>query len=198
MSGKTNTGDEERSQMDYPEVPYYDVLKMLKSDATTGLSNEEAQSRLSRYGPNEVVERKINPAIRLAKKFWGLTAWMLELAIIFSFLLHRYFDVYVIASLLVVNAIVAFIQEQKASSAMEMLRKQLQIGSRVLRDGRWQTISAKELVPGDIVRVRTGDYVPTDLKMIEKAELGADQSALTGESIIVEKKQDDILFAPFK
>lgn len=184
--------------MDYPEVPYYDVLKMLKSDATTGLSNEEAQSRLSRYGPNEVVERKINPAIRLAKKFWGLTAWMLELAIIFSFLLHRYFDAYVIASLLVVNAIVAFIQEQKASSAMEMLRKQLQIGSRVLRDGRWQTISAKELVPGDIVRVRTGDYVPTDLKMIEKAELGADQSALTGESIIVEKKQDDILFAPFE
>ncbi len=195
MSSKANTSDEERGQMDYQDIPYDDVLKMLKSDAITGLSNEEAKSRLSEYGSNEIAERKANPAIRLAKKFSGLTAWMLELTIIFSFLLHRYFDAYVIGSLLIVNAIVAFVQEQKAFSAVEMLRERLQIRARVLRSEKWQIISAKELVPGDIVRVRTGDYVPADLKMIEKVKLEADQAALTGESLIVEKKQDDLLFS---
>ena len=94
-----------------------------------------------------------------------------------------------------VNAAIGFAQEQKASGAVEALKERLQINARVLRDGKWQTVSAKELVPGDIVRVRAGDFVPADLKVIEESELGVDQSALTGESMTVEKREDDVLFS---
>ena len=105
---------------------------------------------------------------------------MLELTMFLSFLLQNYFNVYIIGALLIVNAVIGFAQEQKASGAVESLRKRLQINARVLRDGKWQTVSAKELVPGDIVRVRAGDFVPADLKVTEGSELGVDQSALTG------------------
>jgi H+-transporting ATPase len=142
-----------------------------------------------------VPERKISPALRLAKKFWGLTAWMLELTMFLSYLLQNYFDVYIIGALLLVNAAIGFAQEQKASGALEALKERLQVNARVLRDGKWQTVSAKELVPGDIVRVRAGDFVPADLKVIEGSELGVDQSALTGESMVVEKREDEMLFS---
>lgn len=138
---------------------------------------------------------KVSPLLRLARKFWGLTAWMLELTTLFSFLLQKYFDVYVIGALLVVNAIVGFAQEQKASGAVEALNKRLRINARLLRDGRWQILPANVVVPGDIVRVRAGDFVPADLKIIEEAELGVDQSALTGESMTIDKKEDDMLFS---
>ncbi len=120
---------------------------------------------------------------------------MLELTMLLSFLLGNYLDVWVIGALLVVNAAIGFAQEQKASDAMETLRERLQVNARVLRDGGWQAIPAKELVPGDIVRVRAGDFVPADLKMIDGSNLGVDQSALTGESMVVEKKEDEILFS---
>jgi H+-transporting ATPase len=133
--------------------------------------------------------------LRLARKFWGLTAWMLEATMVLSFILTNYFDVYIIGALLAVNAAIGFAQEEKASAAVEALRERLQINARVLRDGVWQTVSAKELVPGDIVRVRAGDFVPADLKVIEDSQLGIDQSALTGESMTVEKTEDDIIFS---
>ena len=160
-----------------------------------GLSKEEAGSRLARYGRNEVPERKVSPALRLAAKFWGLTPWMLELTMLFSFLLQKYFDVYIIGGLLVVNAAIGFVQEQKASGAVEALRERLQVNARVLRDGKWHVLSAKELVPGDIVRARAGDFVPADVKIIEEAEVDVDQSALTGESMTVERRADDLLFS---
>ena len=120
---------------------------------------------------------------------------MLELTMFLSYLLQDYFDVYIIGALLLVNAAIGFAQEQKASGALEALKERLQVNARVLRDGKWQTVSAKELVPGDIVRVRAGDFVPADLKVIEGSELGVDQSALTGESMTVEKREDDVLFS---
>lgn len=120
---------------------------------------------------------------------------MLELTMFLSYLLRNYFDVYIIGTLLIVNAVIGFAQEQKASGAVEALRQRLHISARVLRDGKWQTVSAKELVPGDIVRVRAGDFVPADLKIIEESEIGVDQSALTGESMIARKREDDILFS---
>jgi H+-transporting ATPase len=195
MSNSEIPSDQRHDSTYYQGIEHDEVLKVLDSNPTHGLSKDEAERRLSKYGQNEVLERKISPALRLAKKFWGLTAWMLELTMFLSFLLRNYFDVYIIGALLTVNAIIGFAQEQKASGAVEALRERLQINARVLRDGKWQTVSAKVLVPGDIVRVRAGDFIPADLKVMEGSQLGVDQSALTGESMTVEKKEDDILFS---
>lgn len=195
MSSKQKPSGEGRDSTYYQGLPNSEALKELRSDPARGLSKEEAEVRLSRYGRNEVPERRTSPALRLARKFWGLTAWMLELTMLLSFLLRNYLDVYVIGALLVVNAAIGFAQEQKASHAMETLRERLQVNARVLRDGGWQAVPAKELVPGDIVRVRAGDFVPADLKIIDESNLGVDQSALTGESMVAEKKEDEILFS---
>ena len=112
-----------------------------------------------------------------------------------SLALKSYFDVLVIGALLLVNAIIGFVQEQKASGAVEELKQRLQINARVLRDGSWRGLPAAELVPGDIVRVRAGDFVPADLKVIEKSELSVDQSTLTGESLAVDRKAGDLLYS---
>lgn len=149
---------------------------------------------MKQYGYNEVLEKKTHPAIRLVKKFWGLTAWMLELIIILSWVLHKYSDLYVVTALLFVNSILSFLQEMRASGVIETLRKKLHVNARVLRDGMWKVLPARELVPGDVVRVRSGDFVPADVKIIT-GELGVDQSALTGESMEVEKKLDDTLYS---
>ncbi len=171
-----------------------EAAKSLQSDLTIGLKSVEVESRLKQYGYNEIREKKTNPAAQFAKKFWGLTAWMLEIIIILSLFLQRYTDVYIVTGLLVFNSILSFTEEQKASSAVEALKEKLQVNARVLRDGKWKTVPAKELVPGDIVRTRSGDFVPADVKIVT-GELEVDQSALTGESMGIEKKPDDILYS---
>lgn len=169
--------------------------EIFETDPSKGLSEQKALTNLTKYGPNEVPERKVSPLLRLASKFWGFTAWMLELVMVFSILLGRYFDFYIIGALIVVNALIGFAQEEKASNALEALRKNLQVYARVLREGTCRNMTARELVPGDIVRVRAGDFIPADLKLVEKAELSIDQSALTGESLAVEKHQNDLLYS---
>jgi len=169
-------------------------LRSLHTDLSVGLNSFEAEARLKQYGYNEVPEKKTNPLARFAKTFWGLTAWMLEAIIIISWLLHRYPDLYIVAGLLVFNSILGFAEEQRASSAVEALKKRLQVSARVLRDGSWKVVTARELVPGDIVRNRSGDFVPADIK-IASGELEVDQSALTGESVNQEKKIEEILYS---
>ena len=171
-----------------------EVAKSLQSDLTMGLKSVEVESRLEQYGYNEVLEKKTNPFVRFAGKFWGLTAWMLEIIILLSWILQRYADLYIVVGLLFFNSILSFVEEQKASSTVEALKRELQVNARVLRDGAWQTVPSRELVPGDIVRVRPGDFVPADIKMLG-GELEVDQSALTGESMVVEKKSDDLLYS---
>jgi H+-transporting ATPase len=179
---------------DLAKAPATEAVKGLQSNADTGLAQAEATARLKQYGYNEVPERKANPFIQFAKKFWGLTSWMIELIIVLSWILHKYPDVVIVSALLVVNAILSFAQEQRASGAVEALRHKLQVAARVLRDGVWKVTAARELVPGDIVRVRPGDFVPADVKIIA-GDLGVDQSALTGESMEVEKRADDVLYS---
>ncbi len=171
-----------------------DATKSLQSDLTIGLKSVEVESRLKQYGYNEVPEKKTNPLVRFARKFWGLTAWMLEVIIVLSWILQRYADLYIVTGLLFFNSVLGFAEEQKASSAVEVLKEKLQVYARVLRDGAWKTVPSRELVPGDIVRVRLGDFVPADAK-ITRGELEVDQSALTGESMVVEKKPDDVLYS---
>ncbi|MEM3693237.1 MAG: plasma-membrane proton-efflux P-type ATPase [Candidatus Bathyarchaeia archaeon] len=191
---KGETATERKEIIDFHKMKAEDVIKLLKSDLNLGLKGAEVESRLKQYGYNEVPEKKTNPVARFAKKFWGITAWMLEIIIILSWILQRYSDLYIVTALLFLNSIIGFVQEQKASSAVEVLKKKLQVNARVLRDGTWKIVPARELVPGDVVRVRSGDFVPADVKII-MGELEVDQSALTGESMEVEKKSDDILYS---
>jgi len=187
MKGKKNIDD-------FQDINMESTLKILKSDQITGLKEIEVKDRLKQYGYNEVLETKPNKLLLFLSKFWGLTAWMLELIIILSWFLHKNLDAYIVAGLLVFNAIIGFIQEQNAANAIEALKKKLQVKARVLRDAIWKTIDARELVPGDIIRIRIGDFVPADVKIF-KGETGIDQAALTGESNEVEKAPNEIVYS---
>jgi H+-transporting ATPase len=180
--------------VNFLEANVVEAEKVLGSDTNYGLREADVEDRLKQYGYNEVPEKKPNPVILFAKKFWGITAWMLEVIIVLSWVLGKTSDLYIVAALLFLNSVIGFSQEQKASSAVEALKKRLQVNARTLRDGTWKVVPAKELVPGDIVRVRSGDFVPADVKVIV-GELGVDQSALTGESVEVERKSDDVLYS---
>jgi len=158
-----------------------DTLAALKVDPEAGLTHAEANTRLKEHGYNEVMERRTHPVLTFLKKFWGLSAWMLEMIMVLSAFLRKYSDLAVVGALLVVNAVLSFLQERRAAGVVATLRQRLQVNARVLREARWQFIPARELVPGDIVRVRPGDIVPADLKLLT-GTLSVDQSALTGES----------------
>ncbi len=152
-----------------------------ESTQIEGLTTPEARARFENDGPNEVPEKRPHPFRRFAGKFWGLSAWMLELIVALSFVLHKRADSWIALALLVVNAILSFLQEQRASTAVAALKRRLQVTTRVLRDGTWQSLAARDLVAGDVVRIRAGDYVPADMTVID-GDLRLDQSALTGES----------------
>ncbi|AWR96699.1 plasma-membrane proton-efflux P-type ATPase [Acidianus sulfidivorans JP7] len=159
-----------------------------------GLTENEAQERLKKYGYNEVKEKKESPVIKFLKKFWAPVPWMLEITIVITYILGKYLDMYIILFLLVFNSIVSFIQERRAENAVELLKQKLNVKTRVKRDGKWKIIEARLLVPGDIVHIRLGDIVPADVKIIDGEAL-IDQSALTGESIPVEKKKQNIIYS---
>ena len=120
---------------------------------------------------------------------------MIEAAAIISAFLHNWDDLVIITALLVVNVIVRSWQENKASNEIELLKKKLALTAKVLRDGKWADLPAKELVPGDIVRLRLGNIVPADTKLVDGTYLQIDESALTGESLPVEKHQGDVAFS---
>ncbi len=161
-----------------------------------GLSQKEVQERLKKYGYNEINEKEATWYERLFKKFWGPIPWMIEVAAILSAIAKRWEDFFIILFMLLVNAFVDFYQESKALSAIAVLKKKLARKALVLREGKWQSIDAKEVVPDDIIKVKIGDVVPADCELLGGGEfLQVDQSALTGESLPVNKKPGDLLYA---
>ena len=169
-------------------------VKEASIDLEKGLTSEEARKRIGEYGYNEVAEKRVSRTVRFIKKFWGLTPWMLEITIGLEWALGKYFEMYVVMGLLVFNAILAFFQGERANSALQLLKEKLKINARLKRNGDWTVIPAREIVPGDVIRLRAGDFIPADVKMAEgSAEV--DQSSLTGESQMVEKKADEILYS---
>src|ERR1035437_10785547 len=169
-----------------------DTLATLKVNPDLGLTHTEVDLRRKEHGYNEVAEKKTHPVRTFLRKFWGISAWMLELIVILSAVLGKYSDLVVVSALLVINAVLGFMQERRAAGVVEALRRRLQVNSRVLRDSSWQVIPARELVPGDIVRVRSGDIIPADVKLLTGA-LTVDQSALTGESKDADKAPGEVL-----
>jgi H+-transporting ATPase len=160
-----------------------------------GLSAAEAERRLAQYGPNALKEHKVSPILKFLGYFWGPIPWMIEIAAILSAIVRHWTDLIIILALLLFNALVGFWQEYKAANALEALKTQLALKARVLRDGKWQGIAAERLVPGDIIRIRLGDVIPADVKLLEGEFLSVDQSALTGESLPVSKKAEDIAYS---
>jgi plasma-membrane proton-efflux P-type ATPase len=166
------------------------TLRALGSDCGNGLTSAQARNRLERDGPNAVAQEKHHYALRFLSKFWGLSAWMIELIALLSLVLHKTADLVVALLLLVVNAVLSAIQEQRASAAVAALRQRLNVTARVLRDGNWTALPARMVVVGDVIRVRAGDFVPADVQLIE-GDLRIDQSALTGESHEVARSAED-------
>ena len=167
----------------------------MDSHSITGLTSAEAAERLQKYGPNALEEKKVSPLLKLLGYFWGPIPWMIEVAALLSALLQHWADFWIIIALLIFNAGVGFWQEFTAGNAVEALKKQLALKARVLRDGQWQELDARQLVPGDIIRIRLGDVIPADVKLVEGDYLSVDQSALTGESLPVTKREGDDAFS---
>ncbi len=165
------------------------------STAIQGLSSDEAAQRLAQYGPNALEDKQVSMLRRLLGYFWGPIPWMIEVAAVLSALVQHWADFWIIITLLIFNAAVGFWQENTAGNAVGALMKQLALKARVRRDGRWQEIDARKLVPGDIVRIRLGDVIPADVKLREGDYLSVDQSALTGESLPVTRRTGDEAFS---
>lgn len=180
--------------MDFKTIETEVALQQLNSNKDLGLTDEDADQRLKKTGFNEIPEKKRHPVWMFLKKFWNLNAWLLEFIIIVSLFLHNYSDFYIVLALLLLNSILGFFQEHQAARAVEALKYKLQINAKVLRNGIWALLPAKNLVPGDIVRVRSGDYIPADIKVI-KGNVWINQAAITGESLEVEKQEKDILYS---
>ena len=179
------------------EVSDDDACKILArlSSSKNGLTTSNAVERLQKFGPNEIPEKKKSPLINFLKNFWGPIPWMIEAAVIMSLIDQQWEDFWIIFALLMLNAVIRFWEEHKADNAIELLKERLAINARVLRDNKWSLIPARELVPGDIIRIRLGDVVPADIKLIEGEYLLVDESMLTGESLPVEKHSLDDEYA---
>lgn len=150
---------------------------------------------MERYGPNEIAERHRNPALEFLGYFWAPIPWMIEVALALSLAARHWTDAAIIGVLLAMNGLVAFFEEHQAANAIAALKQRLATEVRVLRDGVWVTVPVRELVPGDVVRVRLGDVVPADLRVLDDATLEVDQSALTGESLAVSRGRGQDLFS---
>ena len=172
-----------------------DLLKQLGSDPKKGLTSQEVEKRLAEYGPNEIEEKKESTLMKLLKNFYGPIPIMIELAALLSAISCAWNDFVVIMFLLIMNALIDFFQSRKADSAIAALKASLASKSKALRDGAWAEVEAKNLVPGDIIRLRLGDILPADIKLVDGQYLLVDEAALTGESLPVEKHAGDVAYS---
>lgn len=167
----------------------------LGTSPQTGLAQAEAQKRLARYGANEIAEKTTNPILKFLSYFWGPIPWMIEAAAVLSAVVHHWSDFIIIMVLLLANAMVGFWEEYQAGNAIAALKAKLAPHARVKRDGVWSDVAAKQLVPGDIVRLRLGDIVPADARSLGPDPVEVDQAALTGESLPVSKGSGGVLYS---
>ncbi len=191
---ESKPGSKSDAKDDLKTLPMPEVEKKLNS-SPDGLTQAEAEKRLTQYGPNEIKEKKINPILKFLTYFWGPIPWMIEIAVILSAAVRHWEDFGIILFLLICNAVVGFWEEHQAGNAIDALKARLAIKARVKRDGKWVNPAARELVPGDVIRLRLGDIVPADARLLEGDEVSVDQSALTGESLPATRKPGEAVFS---
>jgi H+-transporting ATPase len=197
---KPRTGDPKASpskpvaQDELKTLPMPEVEKRLGS-SPNGLTQAEAAKRLTQYGPNEIEEEKTNVLLKFLSYFWGPIPWMIEAAVILSGVVRHWPDFFIILLLLCANAVVGFWEERQAGNAIAALKARLAIKARVQRDGKWVNPPARELVPGDVIRMRLGDIVPADARLLDGDSVEVDQSALTGESLPATRKSGEAVFS---
>ncbi len=133
---------------DIASAPVPDTLAALHVNPDTGLTHAEVDIRRKEHGYNEVAEKKGHPVFIFHGKFWGISAWVLELIMVLSAVLGKYSDLVVVSALLVINAMLSYMQERRAAGVVEALRRRLQVSARVRRDSNWQVIAARELAAG--------------------------------------------------
>ncbi|MGC1781206.1 MAG: HAD-IC family P-type ATPase, partial [Acidobacteriaceae bacterium] len=182
------------SKDDLKSIPMPELEKKLAS-TPDGLSQAEAEKRLTQYGPNEIAEKKTNLLLKFLSYFWGPIPWMIEAAVILSGVVKHWLDFFIILFLLFSNAVVAFWEEHQAGNAIDALKATLAIKALAKRDGKWTTPKASELVPGDVIRLRLGDIVPADARLLAGDPVEVDQSALTGESLPATRKPGEAVFS---
>ena len=188
MDAKPNAKDELKT------LPMPELMKKLDSSAD-GLTQAEAKKRLDQYGPNEIEEKKTNMFLKFLSYFWGPIPWMIEVAVILSAVARHWPDFFIILVLLLANAVVGFWEEREAGNAIAALKAKLAVKARVQRDGKWITPPSRELVPGDVIRLRLGDIVPADARLLDGDPVEVDQSALTGESLPATRKSGEAVFS---
>lgn len=172
-----------------------ETLSQLRVDAATGLAADDVKSRLQNFGYNEASEKGESLWHRIFRRFWGPIPWMIEAAATLSAVVQKWDDFIIITLMLLVNAGLDFFQEHRALNALKALKQRLTVEIIVLRDGTFKTIPARELVPGDIIKLRIGNIVPADVQLLQGDYLELDQSALTGESLPVNKKINEVAYA---
>ncbi len=182
------------SKEELKTLPMPELEKRLGS-SPNGLTQAEAAKRLTQYGPNEIEEKKTNPLLKFLSYFWGPIPWMIEAAVILSAVVRHWPDFGIIFLLLLANAVVGFWEERQAGNAIAALKAKLAIKARVQRDGKWVNPPARELVPGDVIRMRLGDIVPADARLLDGDAVEVDQSALTGESLPATRKPGEAVFS---
>ena len=191
---ESTAGSKPETNGDLKSVPLPELEATLGS-SPDGLSQAEVQKRLLQYGPNEIEEKEINPFLKFLSYFWGPIPWMIEAAIILSAVARHWPDFGIILVLLLANGVVGFWEERQAGNAITALKARLAIKARVKRDGKWITAPAREVVPGDMIRMRLGDIVPADARLLAGDPVEVDQSALTGESLPAVRKPGDAVFS---
>ncbi|KAI9300126.1 plasma-membrane proton-efflux P-type ATPase [Cunninghamella echinulata] len=200
---KTEVQFEEHEHVEHKDDISPELEALLHTDTTTGLSSQEIAERTAQFGPNELPERKTNPLIKFLMYFTGPISYLIEISCIIAAVVGDWIDFGIILALLLINAVIGYIEEAKAESALDALRQTLALKTRAFRDGQLVEIEVRDLVPGDIIILRIGDIIPADARLlglgangeVSDAELQIDQSSLTGESLPVSKKKGATVYS---
>ncbi|SAM01965.1 hypothetical protein [Absidia glauca] len=194
---------EEQAHVEHEDEISPELEALLHTNPLSGLTSAEVQERLAQFGHNELPERKPNPFLKFIRYFMGPISYLIEIACIIAAVVQDWIDFGIILALLFINALIGFIEEMKAESALDALRQTLALKTRVIRDSELVEIEVRELVPGDVFVLRIGDIVPADGRLLglgvngeeSSAELQIDQSALTGESLPVHKNKGNTVYS---
>ncbi len=185
--------EKEKKKTRWHSMEAQEVVKEFDTSESEGLSKDEAGKRLEEHGRNELPGgKKQSWWMRLLQQFNNVLIYVLLAAALITALMEHWIDMWVILAVVIINALIGFIQEGKAEKALEGIRNMLSIEAVVMRDGEKKTIDAEELVPGDIVFLKSGNKIPADIRLFKSKDLRVEESPLTGESTAVEKSTNAV------